>query len=245
MHLRFFAIATLLLAGQAQADILLAAGGDIEIRTDRPLDSVATLIREPAGKIALDAGSISIGEGGSLLLTGGDIEIRTDRPLDSVATLIREPAGKIALDAGSISIGAGGSLLLSGGDIEIRTDRPLDSVATLIREPAGKIALDTGNISIGEGGSLLLSEPALRVIESPLSAAIPVPPPRLTNTDGGGTINFNHFDIGSSAGIRFTQPDSGLANLRVGATTPIPEPESWAMLLAGIGLLELRRRQRA
>ncbi|WP_428827789.1 PEP-CTERM sorting domain-containing protein [Azonexus sp. IMCC34842] len=97
MRLSFFAIAILLVAGQAQADISLAAGGNIELSADRPLDLAASRSRELSGKIELVAGNISLSEGGSLQLT---------EPAPLVIEPVRPVSIPITNRGGTISIGS-------------------------------------------------------------------------------------------------------------------------------------------
>ncbi|UCV05429.1 PEP-CTERM sorting domain-containing protein [Dechloromonas denitrificans] len=102
MRLSFFAIAILLLAGQAQADISLAAGGNIQLGADRPLDLAASRSRELSGKIELVAGNISLSEGGSLLIVGSTAPLVIESPL-SAATPVRPPQSTTTEGGGTIN----------------------------------------------------------------------------------------------------------------------------------------------
>jgi len=78
------------------------------------------------------------------------------------------------------------------------------------------------------------------------------------NDDFNGNIGFSGFDVTLSTGVAYVLVTTGFANDDLGrylnvirgpgdVTAPVPEPESYAMLLSGLavlGFLARRRRQR-
>ncbi len=81
-----------------------------------------------------------------------------------------------------------------------------------------------------------------------LDGLLPAPAPGLTagQSQGGWVVKFNYLGAGQPGALHFDILDSNFAVVASGQTAVVPEPASYALLLAGmaaIGLWNARRRQ--
>ncbi len=111
-------------------------------------------------------------------------------------------------------------------------------------------ALDGGNaVAFYKGGTLI---DTISLVAQPLDSSYNGNPnPAFLGQDGGEKFAFFNFVVsGGYDEVRLIQNNGGgfeLDNITVGTTAPVPEPASWAMLVAGFGLIGvgLRRRRPA
>ena len=163
--------------------------------------------------------------------------------------------GAMTLDASTpvfrfttFELAAGSTLsfsnLTSGDSLQLSASQSIRLFGELRPAPAGSLTLEAPWVELGEGG--LISLPGGSVTLSAVSG-VDVSRPQSGSLAGGMLI----VSAGSSINVAGAQRDPLAEPIRVVAggslqisdgglvtlQAPVPEPESWAMLLAGLGLV--------
>lgn len=217
-----------------------------------------------------DLGGLQVGCSGDLRVFGNGPEAVLSHPeaivLRASASLrlddLRIIAPQITLDAPQLLVGPGAHLdasgartgqgaqrgqsgpltLLVGGDVRLGSGLDPNRVTVATTVPGGVVMSVGFQASASISGSSFGSDTRLSAWPSPISGQVSGAFFGPVGTSSGVIDVTSPGPVGSSGGGRYTVPFL-LSKSVTGTLSPVPEPSTWALLLAGLGLTAFTRRR--